>query len=561
MLFASCANVVAPSGGDKDTQAPSLLQASPSNFSTNFSQKKITLEFDEYVLTKDPQTQVVISPPLKYPLEYLSKGKALQIKFSDTLLPNTTYNLNFGQCIVDLNEANPLPEFNYVFSTGSFIDSLRLEGVVKDALTGSTEKGVLVMAYSENIDSLPYKKIPSYFDRTDESGHFSIQNMAQGSYKLIALQEKNNNYLFDNPDEEKIGFLDSVVIPIYVAPPVNDTLQKDTLNTDTLQKTSKVKLHAEHSLPGLAIKVFTEKKEKQALKKWNYERIGKLQLLYNIPVNKLNYELLAPLSNNTWESVEYSTQRDSILLWFNDTISDSLHLRIWADTFPADTLHLSYRKLKKEAGGGKSKINRSANEVWQLQLPGTGMDPKGSILVSSPNPIQFADFTQALLISGKDTFSVKVKNDSLSARKFKVYYPWKEEKEYSFLIPPKALEDMYGKGNDTLKTTFKIKALKEFGNLKLSLKMENGKDACILQLLNEKGVMVREKQVLNGGTIQFPLLNPGNYGLRLLVDANQNGVWDTGKYLHHIQPEKVIIYSGKVEVKANWDLDLDWVVK
>lgn len=430
LLFAGCANVVAPSGGDKDTQPPTLLQASPPNFSPNFSFKKVTLDFDEYVQTKDPQSQVVISPPLKYPLEYLSKGKSLQIKFSDTLLPNTTYNLNFGQCIVDLNEGNPLPEFNYVFSTGRFIDSLRLEGNIKDALTGNSEKGVLVLAYNENQDSLPYKKLPSYFDRTDESGNFSIQNMAQGSYKLFALLEKSTNYLFDNQDEEKIGFIDSLVTPFYLPPPLQDSVSKDSLIPDSMREAKKSKFQNAASKPALTMKLFSEKKEKQALKKWNYERIGKLQLLYNIPVNKLSYQILTPLQNNSWESIEYSTQRDSLILWFNDTISDSLHIRLWADTFPADTLHLAYKKFKKETNRGKGKINQiESKPVWQVQLPASGMDPTGNILIASPNPIRFADFTQASLVCGKDTFSVKVKNDSLNARKFLVYFPWKEEKE------------------------------------------------------------------------------------------------------------------------------------
>ena len=557
MLFFSCANVVAPSGGEKDTKPPQLLLTSPQNFQTNFSAKKIILDFDEFVQTKDAQSQVIVSPPLKFPLEYLPKGKSLQIKITDTLQPNTTYNFNFGQSIADLNEGNLLPQFNYVFSTGNYIDSLQINGSIKDAFTGNAEKEVVVMLYKESTDSLPFKTLPSYFDRTDESGHFSIKNVAQAQYKIFALLDKNNNYLYDNPDEEKIAFIDSLITPIFVVPP--DTSQKDSTTTDTT-KTIKIgkglAVQPDHSL---TLKLFGEAKEKQSLKKWNYDRIGKLQLVYNIPFAKFTYEFLKPLAANTWESLEFSSQKDSLVLWMNDTISDSLHLRFWVDSFPADTLHLAYKKVKKE--GGKGKTKPTAPEKWQLLLPSNGMDPLGDIVLLSPKPLAIADFTQTRLIQGKDTLKIKLIPDSLNQRRFRIKFPWKEEREYQFIIPPKALEDINGITNDTLQTQFKVKSAKEFGNMKLKLSFENGPKNYVLQLLNEKGSPIREQKLSKEGTLSFSYLLPGNYKFRLVVDANGNGKWDPGKYLQHRQPEKVIIYEGKVEVKANWDLELVWVVK
>ena len=559
---------MAPSGGAKDTKPPQLIQTSPPNFQTNFSSRKISMEFDEYVQTKDPQTQVIVSPPLQYPLEYLSKGKSLQIKITDTLQANTTYNFNFGRSIADLNEGNLLPEFNYVFSTGNHIDSLQIDGSIVDAFSRTPEADVVVMLYKENSDSLPYQKLPAYFDRTDQAGNFSVKNVAQASYKIFALLDKNNNYRYDNPDEEKIAFLDSLVTPIFMDTPdtnkkaltkADTALNQSLASSDTTTIKRKGKNWAKNEGNPLQLTLFSEPKEKQNLKKWMYDRIGKLQLVYTIPFNKFNYEWLKPLSSNTWESLEYSSNKDSVILWMNDTLSDSLNIRFWVDSFPADTLKLLYKKVKKEGAKGKTKQNTP--EKWHLQIPGTGMDPTGEINLSSPKPLVLADFTKAILSSGKDTLEFKLLADSLSQRKVKIKYPWKQDKEYRFYIPPGALEDIDNKPNDTLQVQFKVKAAKEFGTMKLKLSFEKKPENYVLQLLNEKGLMVREKKISKDGNLFFSFLLPGHYKFRLIIDSNGNGRWDSGKYLEHRQPEPVIIYNGKIEIKANWDLDLEWVVK
>ena len=566
LLLSQCANIIPPTGGERDTKSPQLKSIFLENKSIRFAEKKILLNFDEFLQLKEAQTQVVVSPPLKYPLEYLLKGKSLVVKINDTLEANTTYNINFGKAITDLTEGNIADMPNYVVSTGDFIDSLSVSGNVADAYTSENTADILVMLYKQNKDSLPLKKPPFYFDRTDDGGNFEITNVAAGKYKVFALLEKNNNYLFDTPDEEKIAFLDSLVEPGWKAPPIVDTTKKDTttLKPTTLGKGVKVE-----AVKGLKLRLFSELKEKQALKKWTYVPQGKLQLIYNKPVTVLNYSVLSSIKSDAWQSVEYNLARDSVVYWLNDTLADSLTIAVWADTSTADTLSFSLKKEKNDkAAKGKLSAAKPATKTipkWQI-IAGNGgiMELNKGIVLIAPAPIKTADFTKVKLWAKSDSLKMidfAVIADSLNQRKFTLKPKWKEKTTYKFEFSAGYAEDMIGRGNDTLRAEFTTRATKDYGSLKAKVNVPNEKPFFLLQLIDEKGNTVQEKPLVNGKVQRFVQLVAGNYNLRLIADENQNGKWDTGKYLTHNQPEKVYIHTGKIEVKANWDLELDWNVE
>ncbi|MGI8892225.1 MAG: Ig-like domain-containing protein, partial [Bacteroidia bacterium] len=207
-----CANIVTPTGGEKDLIPPEILQEFPPNKSINFSSKEIRINFDEYILLRDPLQQIITSPPLTPAPEYQIKKRSLIIKLPDTLRPNTTYTMNFGNSIVDNTEGNPLAGYQYVFSTGNFIDSLFISGKVTSAFTNDPVKDVTVMLYDQMDDSLPYKNRPSYFARSNESGTYRISNISANEFKLFTLKDENSNYLFDQPTE-LIGFETNPVNP------------------------------------------------------------------------------------------------------------------------------------------------------------------------------------------------------------------------------------------------------------------------------------------------------------------------------------------------------------
>ncbi|MEN9522073.1 MAG: hypothetical protein RL065_450, partial [Bacteroidota bacterium] len=204
-----CANVVAPEGGLKDNTAPKIVKASPANASTKVSTDNFRIIFNEFIKLKEQD--IIVSPPLNHPLKIKQKGKYIDVKWSDTLKPNTTYTFNFGDNIVDYTEGNPYSNFKYVFSTGSIIDTLKLSGIVVDAITGTGLDKIAVMLYTDFSDSIVCKQKPYYFTKTDASGTFHFSNLKEGKYKLFALKDENFNLLFDL-NNEKIAFSDSLIM-------------------------------------------------------------------------------------------------------------------------------------------------------------------------------------------------------------------------------------------------------------------------------------------------------------------------------------------------------------
>ena len=205
LFWVGCANIVSPQGGPKDVVPPQIdtLQSTPFG-QTNFKGKQITLTFNEWISLDNPQ-QILISPPLKRRADISLKNKSVVVRWTDTLRENTTYSLSFGKAIRDYTEGNVAQNLRFAFSTGSVIDTLRTEGNVADALTGIAVKEVLVQLYDTFQDSVVRKQSPNYFAITDETGHFSIENVKAGTYKIIALKDVNSNYRYDQ-DGEAIAF-------------------------------------------------------------------------------------------------------------------------------------------------------------------------------------------------------------------------------------------------------------------------------------------------------------------------------------------------------------------
>jgi len=218
--IASCANRGTPTGGEKDILPPEITKSVPANFSTNFKGDEIRIYFNEYIKIKDLRKQLIVSPPMDTePVVTPMSGASdyITIKIVDTLEANTTYAFNFGESIVDNNEENPYPYYRYVFSTGNIIDSLSVKGYVVDALKEEPDTFISVMLYevdSTYTDSIIYKQKPRYITNTlDSLTSFNIENIKAGTYKLIALKDKNSNYMF-NQKNDKIGFKeDFITVP------------------------------------------------------------------------------------------------------------------------------------------------------------------------------------------------------------------------------------------------------------------------------------------------------------------------------------------------------------
>jgi uncharacterized protein (DUF2141 family) len=199
--FSRCANMARPTGGPKDTLPPNLLKASPEEFSTGIAPKTIVFDFDEYVELKDVQQNLIVSPTIKGIPIVTRKLKQITVKIKDTLDANTTYALQFGNAIVDLNEGNPFGNFTYVFSTGNSLDSLSLSGRVILAEDGRTDSTLLVMLHRNMDDSAVVKEKPRYYTRLNKEGYFNFQYLAPGRYKLYALKDESGQLRYNRKDQ------------------------------------------------------------------------------------------------------------------------------------------------------------------------------------------------------------------------------------------------------------------------------------------------------------------------------------------------------------------------
>lgn len=546
ILISSCAQIGAPSGGALDRTPPRIVRYNPDSATVNFNARSIEITFNEFVQLQELSNQLLISPPLEYSPDITIKKKTLSIVFNkkEVLKPNTTYSISFGNAIKDTREATALENFSYIFSTGSFIDSLTLSGSALYAFDHKAEKNILVMLYSDFSDSTIYKKLPDYFAKTNDVGAFKINNIRQGKYRIVALKDGNSNYKYN--DEENFGFLDSLVEP---------------------GKTTDV-----------SINMYLEQSKKIFLKKYSQVHYGKFVLAFNkgtdsLRLARVNKEELKDVK----ELIEFSKNRDTITYWMDPVDKDSLILQVNNGNIILDTI--AFKLVKRETAlkvGNRNPLKLSLTN----QMNGESFDLNKDLRLMFSNPIVKTDPSKTIFLK-EDTLvyskyplvfstpttptniiqiSTLVKTDAkkpaaiVSGKNMLL----KENTRYQLMIPPAAFTDFFGLTNDTIKFNFKTKEEKYYGSVKLNLKFTATSGNYIVQLLDDKENIVRENSISTAGVIFYDYLYPQAYKLKVILDKNGNGKWDPGDYLKKQQPEKVIYNAEAVNIRSNWDLDLEW---
>lgn len=567
ILLASCAQIVSPGGGKKDIAPPKVVKYNPDSAKLNFNSKVIEIDFDEYVQLKDLNNQLIISPPLNKTPDIAVKSKTLTITLdkNETLKENTTYCFSFGNSVQDMNEGNPIENFKYIFSTGNYIDSLKVKGSIKNAFDTKTEKGILVMLYSDLSDSVVYKSQPDYFTKTNNDGTFEINNVKNGTYKILAIKDANANYKYDG-DAEAIAFTDSLVNP------------------------------SENK--SIALQLFKEPAKKVFLKKYTHPSYGKFEFVFNQGSDSIHILNLSNDLKGVQEYFEFSKNKDSLTYWIANYQKDSIKLQISNGNKIIDTVEFIF--INKEEAL-KAKRNPLKLSVVSSPNGNQSFDLNTELELSFSNPIlskinsdeeiylkendsiikkiNFQTFGLRVLgISEKEKLEIQEKNNKYDTEV--VICCLKADKEntkYHLFTPPNTFTDIFGLSNDTIKIDFKTREAKYYGSLKLNLKVpkirvdttkiKSGKDEFpkyikqgqyILLLIDERENVIREDFIYESSTINLEYLHPKKYKLKIIVDENNNGKWDSGDYLKHMQPEKVIYNSELINVRSNWDLELDW---
>jgi uncharacterized protein (DUF2141 family) len=511
----ACAKRGTITGGSKDTIAPVLKMSFPKNFSTNFKGNEIKLVFDENIKLKDLNKQLIISPPMKQEPLILptTASKFITIKIKDTLQPNTTYSFNFGQSISDNNEENPFNQFKYVFSTGDYIDSLSLNGKVKDAYNKEAESFVSVMLYEINDtfkDSAIYTDTPKYITNTlDSLKTFRLENLKAGKYLLVAMKDYNSNNKF-NPKKDKIGFNKQ-----YITIP-NDTVYELQLFKEVL--------------PFKAYKPSQASGNRLIM---GYE--GKAKAVNEIPkiVLKNKNDILPSI-------VTQFPKKDSLQIWYKPLKVDSLALTVTRDKYQEDfTLKIKDQK--------KDTLSITAVQNGVLNF-------RDRLTFETTTPLVKFDNSKIKIVNkAGTTVPFTSEYDEFNQ---KLYLDFKKEpsEEYAFTIQPGALTDFFEKSNDTLAYKVTTKTVAEYGNLSVSL--QNVKQfPVIVELTNEKGEVLATEYSDKNTTLDFNLIEPALYSLRAIYDMNKNKEWDSGNYLEKRQTEEVIYFSKEIDVRANWDVN------
>jgi hypothetical protein len=593
LLFRGCAKVGSPMGGPKDETPPKVIRSTPDNYSTNFNNKRIEIEFDEYIQLKNINQELVVSPPQKEKPVVRLRNKIMMIDLKEDLLDSTTYTFNFGQAVVDNNESNLLENYKFVFSTGSYIDSLGVAGLILNAFDlKPSEEPVTIMLYDNFYDSVPYLEIPVYIGKSSKKGYFEVNNLKSDTFKIFALKDKNYNLIYDLPDEE-IAFLDTTLVlsaetikmsqdslksdslinvkTDSLVTTLKDTLVKDTVELDTITFPKREKYSVTFELF-----LFQEDNKPQYLIGTSRKNQKRLEFFFNRPLtDSLHIEPLNFTCDSDWFVLEKNLTSDTLYYWIKDSLifkQDTLkmHLRyLVTDSIMNyipynDTVNLIF--VKEIVKSRKKKETTPAEENLRVALAlqnGTTLDLYKAISVIPENPVANSDISKFKLFKKEDTLEYSqvfiLEQDSLFLRKYLIRHAWKEIMNYRLFIEPGAFTDIYGLTNDTINISFKTQSIDHYG--KLILTLANAEQNILVQLMTEKEQLLRTASKSESGPVEFPWLEPGKYKLKVIFDTNNNGRWDTGKYLSGLQPEKVQFYSGEVNVRANWDLELTWDLK
>lgn len=602
----SCAQQGMPTGGPKDEDPPAVLDCNPANYSILFASNKIQITFDEYIVLDNVSQQLIVSPPMEeQPLVKLKK-KSIIIEFEETLRANTTYTFNFGDAIKDLHEGNKLQNYEYVFSTGEVLDSMSIRGNLRYAESlKKPEEPVSILIYSDLRDSVPLTDIPIYVGRSNDSGVFSVNNLRPDIYKVFALKDANNNFLFDIPTEE-IAFLDSSLIlttdfvksmmrstedgqeadSISTTPgpvpselpelpelPDSTSLVADSLLVDSLRPPA-----PDYTSIYIDLMLFTEESDLQYIMDYTREDRRKLDLAFALPLSdSFAYSFLSNDGVQPEYLEHFSKERDSLTFWIIDStdyMMDSLFMALnftvldsmEQEVLQHDTLLFSFRDKTKKSKGKKEGDKEEEKPVEMLGI--TTIKTKGTQELNTGIPFTLgfplAGYEDSLvsLYHIPDTIEIAVpfelKADTKNPLRAWLIHDWESASNYRLQVLPGTFTSLYPLGHDTIDVRFASRDTEHYGQILLN--MEGVRDRVIIQLLAGEKI-VSERTVEADGTYSFPYLQPKDYSFKFIHDRNGNGKWDTGSYLEKEQPEDVELLQKKISVRSNWDHEATMVLK
>ena len=585
LLLVSCAKMGQPDGGWFDETPPKVIGASPADGAVNVNQKKINIYFDEFIKLDNPSEKVVVSPPQLEQPEIKGAGRRIQISLVDSLKANTTYTIDFSDAISDNNEGNPMGNYTYSFSTGAAIDTMEVSGHVLESENLEPIKGILVGLYADHADSAFRTKPMLRVSRTDSRGRFVIKGVAPGSYRIYALQDQDGDYKFSQKSE-KIAFSHDIIVPSCKPDVRQDTTWVDSLHIKSIDQVDYI-----HFLPdNIVLRAFTEPLTDRFFLKAERQKANSFTLFFSygdsiLPqIKGLNFD-----AENAF-LVEASEKKDTITYWLKDTalvnqdtllmdityrMTDSTGVLVnktdsaqeilskepYAKRMKNMEKELAAWTKKQEKKKKKGEPYDSVMEVKPLDVQlsvSSQFDPDQNVIFSFPTPLAKVDTAAIHLYAKHDTLWYRAPMEflPLENRKYELRGEWRPDIEYSLEVDSAAFEDIYRLASKPIKQGFKVNSLDTYGTLLVNITSLHDLPL-IVQLLDAQDKVVKETKTVNG-VAEFYYLKPQKYYMRLIVDRNNNGKWDTGNYASDQQAEEVYYYPEAIECKAKWDLTESW---
>ncbi len=529
LLLASCARVGSPVGGSKDSIPPKMIGSNIDTTRVGVPRdiKKLRIDFDEYIQLKDVSRNLIISPPINYTkiIPSSTGNRYLEIQWKDTLQANTTYNFNFGNSVVDLNESNALPYFNFAFSTGEKLDDLYISGSIIDALGNEKnpegkDKNLVVGLYQVK-DTMNYRQKPYYISKADPDGYFELNYLTPGKYKIVGFDDENSNSIYDIGKE-------------------NVAFQKEEIDLST-------------SISGLKLKSFPSKKAVRY--KEMTVSTGGVTMLFEGNPEKVVVKAVGDKPSDY--KVTHKSKSDSVKIWFdaakeNIGATVSENIRFSYDTgAKQDTMSVFYKKPAKDE-------MTISNPFTNKLAPETDFRFSSNYIINKIQPENWklaADsiaqsFTAS--ISELDSTQVIVKSNFITGKK------------YQLTVPKNTLSSFYNRSSESVRFDFEVAKPEDFGSFAAHI-INPPTQKFWIQLLNEKNETAYQ-QYTNSADVKFVNLKPGAYRLRILVDNNENGVWDSSDFENEVLGEEAYLFrkSGdkeimsKINIRPMWEINENW---
>lgn len=587
-FLSRCASIGTPTGGPKDTLPPVVVAVVPEDGATNFKSKSIYIEFDEYVQLKDQQKEIYVSPAMGKKPVFTMRGRGIYIQIKDdSLLPETTYAIEFGSSVADNNESNALHGLRYVFSTGNTIDSLICSGYTEDSYTADSLGKSFIWFYEadsvetpDTYDSTIFKYKPSKIARSQNNGIFIAQNLKPVPYRVYAIFDANDNQTYE-PSIDKVGFVDGVYNP---AEMLDFSIWYDSVR------------RYPSADPQLYFRLFTDVSfRRQSLQEATRPEQHKVVLSFGASNPDIRSLRLDSVPQDKIIVEPLSKGRDTLALWLNvpsESLPDTLRGEI---VFMAhdtqnvlretkEELKLSWRRIESRDQERERERNErarakaeAAGEEWkEPPTPSTfamidfaksaEVNPEQDLPLEFATPLTRFDSTAVELLSfgeGGDTLRERAIfiPDTANVRRWRLRSRWLPDRQYRLRIPPDALADITGEGNDSITASLTVSKVEDYATLRLKVTPRHEGDLYILQLVDANGTLLREERGVGAGEHTMLYVPAGDMRLRIIEDVNGNGEWDGGNLVERRQSERAEFYKNDEQeelftTKTGWEFDL-----